>query len=116
VQLAAALGSDRAPAALKPAIQTALSALDSVLATGAAPRGAAREALIAALAGIDGDLVEAAAAALPAATLAALTAEAAGELAAFRGRLPAAQWEAAVAAARGRLVRAAVGVPVVSFD
>ena len=116
VQLAAALGSDRAPAALKPAIQTALSALDSVLATGAAPRGAAREALIATLAGIDGDLVEAAAAVLPAATLAALTAEAAGELALFRGRLPAAQWEAAVAAARGRLVRAAVGVPVVSFD
>lgn len=116
VQLAAALGSDRAPAALTPAIQKALSALDSVQASSAAARGAARDALIATLAAIDRELVEAASASLPAATLTALTADAAGELAAFRGRLPAAQWEAAVAAARGRLVRAAVGVPVVSFD
>jgi hypothetical protein len=116
VQLAAALGSDRAPAALQPAIQRALSALDRVQASSATARGAARDALIATLADIDRELVEAAAAALPAATLTALTADAAGELAAFRGRLPAAQWDAAVAAARGRLVRAAVGVPVVSFD
>lgn len=116
VQLAAALGSDRAPAALAPAIRTALTALDGVQATSATARGAARDALIASLAAIDRTLVEAAVAALPAATLAALTAEAAGELAAFRGRLPAAQWEAAVGAARARLVRAAVGVPVVSFD
>ena len=116
VQLAAALGSDRAPAALKPAIQMALTSLDGVQATSATARGAAREALIASLVEVDRALVEAAAAALPAATLAALTAEAAGELAAFRGRLPAAQWETAVASARGRLVRAAVGVPFVSFD
>lgn len=116
VRLAAALGSDRAPSALTPAIQAALSALDSVQATSATARGAARDALITTLADIDRGLVEAAAAALPAATLTALTADAAGELAAFRGRLPAAQWDAAVAAARGRLVRAAVGVPVVSFD
>lgn len=116
VQLAAALGSDRAPAALTPAIQRALSALDGVQASSATARGAARDALIATLADIDRDLVEVATAALPAATLTALTADAAGELAAFRGRLPAAQWDAAVAAARGRLVRAAVGVPVVSFD
>ncbi len=116
VQLAAALGSDRAPTALTPAIQRALSALDSVQASSATARGAARDALIATLAEIDRELVEAASASLPAATLTALTADAAGELAAFRGRLPAAQWEAAVAAARGRLVRAAVSVPVVSFD
>lgn len=116
VQLAAALGSDRAPAALTPAIHAALGALDGVQATSATARGAARDALIAALAEIDRGLVEAATTALPAATLAALTAQAAGDLAAFRGRLPAAQWETAVAAARGRLVRAAVGVPSVSFD
>ncbi len=116
VQLAAALGSERAPAALTPAIQAALSALDGVLAASASARGATRDALITTLADIDRALVEAAAAALPAATLAALTAEAAADLAAFRTRLPAAQWDTAVAAARGRVIRAAAGVPVVSFD
>lgn len=116
VQLAAALGSDRAPAALTPAIQAALSALDGVQSASASARGATRDALITSLADIDRALVEAAAAALPAATLAALTAEAAADLAAFRTRLPAAQWDTAVAAARGRLIRAAAGVPVVSFD
>ncbi len=116
VQLAAALGSNRAPAALTPAIHAALSALDGVQATSATARGAARDDLLAALAAADRALLEAAVAALPPDTLAALTGEAAGELSAFRGRLPAAQWDAAVAAARGRLVRAAVGVPVVSFE
>lgn len=116
VQLAAALGSDRAPAALAPAIHAALGALDGVRAASATARGAARDGLIAVLADADRSLLEAAVAALPSETLAALTGEAAGELSAFRGRLPAAQWDAAVAVARGRLVRAAVGVPVVSFE
>jgi hypothetical protein len=116
VQLAAALGSDRAPAALQPAVKTALTALDAVQSSSATARGAARDALIATLAEIDRTLLDAAVLALPTERLAALTAEATQELAAFRGRLQPAQWEAAVSAARGRLVRAAVGVPVVSFD
>jgi len=116
VQLAAALGSDRAPAALQPSVTAALTALDAVQSSSATARGAVRDALIATLAEIDRTLLDDAARALPAERLAALTAEAAQELAAFRGRLQPAQWQAAVAAARGRLVRAAVGVPVVSFD
>ena len=116
VQLAAALGSDRAPVSLAPAIQAALTALDTVQSASATARGAARDALIVSLAEIDRTLLEAATVAVPPATLAALTAEATQELAAFRGRLPAAQWDAAVTVARDRLVRAAAGVPVVSFD
>lgn len=116
MQLAAALGSDRAPAALQPSVKSALTALDAVQASSATARGVARDALIATLADVDRTLLEQAVLALPPERLAVLTAEAVQELAAFRGRLQAAQWEAAVAAARGRLVRAAVGVPVVSFD
>ena len=116
VQLSAALGSDRAPAALQPSVHAALTALDALQASSASARGAARDALIATLAEIDRSLLDDAARALPPDRLAALTAEAAQELAAFRSRLQPAQWEAAVAAARGRLVRAAAGVPVVSFD
>lgn len=116
VQLTAALGSERAPAALQPVVKAALGALDAVLAPSVTARGAARDALLATLADIDATLVAAASETLPAATLAALTDQAAAELAPFRARLHAAQWEAALAAARTRLVRAAVGVPVVRFD
>lgn len=116
VQLAAALGSDRAPAALQPAVKAALTALDGVRAASATARGAARDAVIAALADIDRTLVDDAVRVLPAERLAALTADAAQELAPFRGRLQPAQWEAALAAARARLVRAAAGLPIVSFD
>ncbi len=116
VQLAAALASDRAPAALKGPVQAALTALDAVQASSASARGAAREVLVATLAEVDRTLLEDAARALPPERLAALGAEAAQELAVFRSRLQPGQWEAAVAAARGRLVRAATGVPVVRFD
>ena len=116
VQLAAVLGSDRAPAMLQPAVQATLTALDGVMAASVSARGAARDALLATLADLDRHLLDAAAASLPRAQLDALTADAARELAAFRGRLPAAQWDAAVTNARGRLLRAAVGLPIVSFD
>lgn len=115
-QLAAVVRSERAPASLQAAAKAALTSLDAVLAASPTARGAARDALMATLADIDRSLVDEATRTLPSDRLAALSAEAAGELAAFRGRLQAGQWESAVAAARARLVRAALGMPAVRFD
>lgn len=116
VLLAAALGSDRAPATVQPAVQAALSALDGLREASSSARGAARDAVLDALAALDRTLLIEAEGALSPARLQALEAEAVRELAPFRGRLPATQWDAAVGAARARLVRAAVHVPIVSFD
>lgn len=116
VRLAVALGSDQAGARLRPAVQTALTALDGLKAESGSARGAARDILVERLAGIDRTLLAAAEQALPAERLTALAADAAHEIAPFRARLQAAQWEAAVTAARGRLVRNACGLPIVSFD
>lgn len=116
VLLAAALGSDRAPATVQPAVKAALSTLDGLREASVTARGAARDAVLDGLAAIDRTLLTEAERALSAERLQALAAEAARELAPYRGRLPAEQWDAAVAAARARLVRVAVGLPIVSFD
>lgn len=116
VQLAAALGSDRAPARVQLAVTAALTALDGLREASSTARGAARDAVLDALTAIDRALLLEAERALPPERLQALDAEAARELAPFRGRLPATQWDAAVAAARARLVRTAVSIPTVSFD
>ncbi len=115
-QLAAIVESDRTPMALRPVATSALAALDAVRVASPTARGAARDGLLATLDEIDRTLVDGALRALPDDRLAALTGEAVAELAAFRGRMPASQWDTAVAAARVRLVRAALGVPVVRFD
>lgn len=116
ITLAAVRDSDRRPAALGPALETAIDAVDALRQASATARGAAREAVLATLADIDNGLIEAASAALPSERLATLTAEAADELAQFRSRLAPEDWETAVAAARCRLVRVDVGLPTVRFD
>ena len=47
---------------------------------------------------------------------AALRREAEAEIAAFRTRLPPAQWEAALLAAGARLARLRLGLPLVAYE
>ena len=115
-QLSALRGSDRAPAALQPAISTIAEAVDQLRATSVTARGAARDAVIATLADLDTRLVREAEVALPEDRRAALDRDAETELAAYRGRLDAGQWGAAVSSARARLVRMTLSLPTVAFD
>ena len=115
-QLSALGGSDRAPEALQPAIRDIVEAVDRLRADSVTARGAAREAVIAALADLDRRLVQAGDAALPDDRRVAAGRDADAELAPFRARLDAAQWATALAAARARLVRIALSLPTVAFD
>ncbi|MEZ5417912.1 MAG: hypothetical protein R2708_11285 [Vicinamibacterales bacterium] len=115
-QLRALLESDRAAGAVRAVLPDVLASLDALGSRSLGARGAARDALIADLAALDRRLVEAAGRGVSDAAREALAAEAARELDAFRGRLDPAQWAAAVDAARLRLMRAAAGLPVVSFE
>ena len=115
-QLSALRGSDRAPEALQPAIRDIVEAVDRLRADSVTARGAAREAVIAALADLDRRLVQAGDAVLPDDRRVAAGRDADAELAPFRARLDAAQWATALAAARARLVRIALSLPTVAFD
>ncbi|HUU34374.1 MAG TPA: hypothetical protein VMW48_09940 [Vicinamibacterales bacterium] len=115
-QLSALLGSDRAPEVLQLAIRDIVAAVDNLRADSVTARGAARDAVIAALAALDLRLLHAADAVLSDQRRTAITRDADAELAPFRGRLDAAQWATALAAARARLVRIALGLPTVAFD
>ena len=115
-QLSALRGSDRAPAALQPVVGAIVEAVDQLRADSVTARGAARDAVIAALADLDARLVDQAERALPEDRREALVREAETELAAYRARLDAGQWRAAVSSARARLVRIALGLPTVAFD
>jgi len=115
-QLSTLRGSDRAPEALQPAIRDLVLAVDRLRADSVAARGAAREAVIAALAELDLRLVHAADAALSDDRRVAVGRDADADLAPFRARLDAAQWATARAAARARLVRIALSLPTVAFD
>lgn len=115
-QLANLRGSDRAPDALQPAIRDIVEVVDGLRADSVTARGTARDAVIGALADLDARLVREAEAALPDDRRAAVSRDADAELAPFRSRLDAAQWAAALAAARARLVRIALSLPTVTFD
>jgi hypothetical protein len=115
-QLSALRGSDRAPAALQPAISTIVEAVDRLRADSVTARGAARDAVIATLADLDGRLVREAERTLPEDRRAALDRDAETELTAYRARLDAGQWDAAVSSARARLVRLTLSLPTVAFD
>jgi hypothetical protein len=115
-QLTALRGGDRAPDALQPAIREIVEATDRMRAESVSARGAARDGLIAALADLDARLVREAESALSHERRTAVARDAEAELAPFRGRLDAAQWDTALAAARARLVRIALGLPTVAFD
>ncbi len=115
-QLSALRGSDRAPEALQPTIRDIVDAVDRLRADSVTSRGAARDTVLATLADLDARFVAAAELALTDDRRAAVIRDADAELAPFRGRLDAAQWATALAAARARLVRIALGLPTVAFD
>lgn len=116
VQLAALLGSGRASIAVQARLPEVLGALDAAKAASPGARGAARDEILATLAALDASLVDAADAGTLPERRAALAADAARELEAFRGRLTPDQWTTAVEAARVRLLRADAGLPVVRFE
>jgi len=116
VELTSSLVGGRLPISLHPGVEAALAAVEGVRGASSTARGGARETLIETLATADAALVAAAEDSLAPSELAALTGQAEAELAAYRGRLAGPAWDAAVAAARARRVRAGAGLPAVRFD
>jgi hypothetical protein len=116
VELTALRGSGRVPEAMAPALASAMAALDGMRAAATTARGEARDALIADLRALDGDLGAAVLAALGQDAFTATRRDAEAEIAGYRLRLTAAQWDTALAAATTRLARLRLGLPVVAYD
>jgi hypothetical protein len=89
--------------------------LETARASAGGVRGAARQALLARLAALDEELLTAARAALTAADLAALSREAADELASFRDRMPPDAFAHACDGALSRLIRERFALPTMTF-
>jgi hypothetical protein len=104
-------GSDQAGPLIGPALETAVRALDTLQPDAAKARGEAREALLRRLVEVDGVLVAAATAALPALDRTAIEKEADDELAPFRLRMTPEAYAQSRHAAIGRLVRLHFGLP-----
>ncbi len=115
-QLSTLRAGGRVPDALEPALAATAAALEARRADGGGARGAARDALIAQLHDLDVALTHAAVAAVTDIDRAAIRREAEAEIGAYRVRLDAAHWDAALAAATARLVRLRLGLPVVAYD
>lgn len=97
-------------------IAAAVRDLDGLAAAAKQARGEARAAIVSRLAGIDRDLMDAALADLDDGTASRLRQEAVDELAPFGGRMSGEAREQAVALAFRRLVREAMGLPVLTYD
>ncbi len=108
-------GSGRVPESLTPALAATIASLDARRADAATARGAAREALLAELTALDTALTDAALAAVGDADRAEARRDAEAEIAAYRGRISAEQWQRAAAAATARLVRLRLGLPVLAY-
>jgi hypothetical protein len=111
--LRAGAAGDRA---LDDALESAVRLIDAERAHAKQARGDARAALLERLAVIDERLVEFARGRLSSEAVDSLERDADAELAPFRERMPSAAYAAARAAAVGRLVRSAAGLPVVRYD
>jgi hypothetical protein len=90
--------------------------LDAARSSARQLRGDARHALLNRLRDLDRALLDAARALLDAPTLDALAAEAARELAPFRGRLPQEAYERSLSASLDRLVRERRRLPVITYE
>jgi hypothetical protein len=116
----ARLTSMRAASALPGAwdrvLEQAVRDLDVVRAGADKLRGQAREEAIARLAVIDAQLTEAARGQTGTSLQAEIERDARAELEPFAARLTGAAYDAALSACRDRLVRDALGLPVVSFE
>ena len=102
--------------ALADALDRAVSELDRLHAGAKTARGEARQAVIDALQSVQAGLVEAARAASEPAEVRQMEAEAATELAPFRGRMPPDAFARATQACIDRLVRERAGLPVIVFE
>ena len=97
-------------------IDRASAELDEARAKAGGLRGAARQALVDRLTALDAELLRQARESLDAATVAALTRDADGELAAFRSAMTPEAFARAREAAVHRLVRERFGLPTVGFE
>ena len=109
-------GNDRAAAALGETLARLTHRLDALQTAAKAARGDARDRVLRELATLDRDLLEAAFRAVSGEERDALGAEAARELAPFRGRMEAGAFEQARAAAFARLLRERLELPRIVFD
>ena len=97
-------------------LESVVRELDAGRSAAAQSRGAAREALLARLRSLDGELLECARQELEPARRAELSASAAADIAPFAARMPADARERATAAAFDRLLRDAVGLPTLIHE
>jgi hypothetical protein len=106
-------GDDRS---LADALEHAVAELDRVRAGAKTARGEARQAAIATLQAVQARLIEEARAASDPARLKQIEADAAAELAPFRGRMPPDAYARATQACIDRIVRERAGLPVIAFE
>lgn len=111
-----ALRSNGRSAPLEPVVASTVAALDELGATARQARGEARAHMVARLAELDRALMGAAHLCVDDVTAAALRREVDVELAAFLERMPPESREAAKAVAYDRLLRDALGLPIVSYE
>ena len=115
-RLTALRGGSRKSAAFDVAIADAVRQLDTMRAAGRHARGADRALLLEQLAAVDARLLESSRAELAPDERLALRAAAEADISPFAGRMSTQAREAATTAAFDRLVRDAVGLPVVAFE
>jgi hypothetical protein len=106
-------GQDRT---LDSVLDEVIGELDRLQASAKTARGGAREALIDTLHALQRTLVDAARSANDPAAMRQIEAEAAAELAPFRGRMPADTHARATRACIDRIVRERAGLPVITFE
>ena len=90
--------------------------LDAARAAANGIRGEARRAAIARLASLDEDLLQVARGSIDQDARAAIAREAALELSSFRDRMPESAYQRALDAAGDRLIRARLGLPVLTYE
>ena len=97
-------------------IEAAVRELDAARSSAAHARGAARETLLSRLRDLDAELMASARAELDEARSRELAASAAADIAPFAARMPAEARERATAAAFDRLLRDAIGIPILTHE
>jgi hypothetical protein len=115
VRLSSLLAESRLPDGVRRVGETLLGRVDAWRDEARGARSEARAQLLTALREADAALLDAAWTAQDDGTRGALRQAAASELAAFRGRMTDADWNASVHAAAQRLLRERMGLPVVSL-
>jgi hypothetical protein len=106
----------RADATLRPTVGAVIRELELMRASARGARGDARQAILERLIDADRELLQAARAGLDGATAEAIAAEADGELAPFKSRMPPDAFARALTACVDRIIRERSGLPSLSLD